>query len=148
MKVWLDLRNVKTRRPMKKLDHKRSGPFPITAKVSTHAYKLQLPQSFQGIHDVFHVSLLEKVNDNPYPQRVQPPPPPIEVEGTLEYEVVEILDSRRIRGKVLYLVRWLGYGPEDDTWEPPESLTGAQELLAEYHAAYPRKLRSILPPSQ
>ena len=37
-KVWLDLHNVKTKRPMKKLDSKHAGPFQILAKISTHTY--------------------------------------------------------------------------------------------------------------
>jgi hypothetical protein len=141
-KVWLDLRNVKTRRPMKKLDSKRAGPFPILAKVSTHAYRLQLPRTMRGIHDVFHVSLLEKVHEDAFPQRQQQPPPPIEVDGEQHYEVADILDSRRRGRKVLYLVRWEGYGPENDTWEPIESLSGSKELLEDFHSAYPDKPRA------
>src|SRR3984893_702762 len=99
MKVWLDLHNVKTKRLMKKLDLKQAGPFQILAKISTHAYQLQLPVSMQGIHDVFHVSLLEKTHEDTFPQRKQPPspppPPPIEIDGEQVYEVADILDSRR-----------------------------------------------------
>jgi hypothetical protein len=37
-KVWLNTKNIKTRRPMKKLDHKNIGTFSIVKKVGTHAY--------------------------------------------------------------------------------------------------------------
>jgi hypothetical protein len=141
-KVWLDWRNVKTKRPMKKLDHKRHGPFEVVQKVSTHAYRLKLPSSLQRIHDVFHVSLLEKVAEDPFPQRRPDPPPPIEIEGEEEYEVASILDSRRRRNKVQYLVHWEGYGPEDDTWEPVGMLEGAHDLLDEFHKNYPKKPRA------
>ena len=124
---------------MKKLDSKRAGPFPILAKVSTHAYRLQLLKSMRGIHDVFHVLLLEKVHEDVFPQRQQPPPPPIEIDGEQVYEVTDILDSRRRGRKVLYLIRWEGYGPEDDTWEPIESLSGSKELLEDFHMTYPDK---------
>ena len=140
--VWLDWRNIKTKRPMKKLDHKRHGPFKIIAKVSTHAYRLQLPASLKGIHNVFHVSLLEKVAKEHFPQRRPNPPPPIEVDSTNEYEVAAILDSRRRRKTIQYLIRWEGYGPEDDTWEPVESLQGSQELLDGFHKTYPKKPRA------
>ena len=142
MKVWLDLRNVKTKRLMKKSDSKRAGPFPILAKVSTHAYRLQLLKSMRGIHDVFHVLLLEKVHKDIFPQRQQPPPPPIEIDSEQVYKVMDILDSRRRGRKVLYLVRWEGYGPEDDTWEPIKSLSRSKELLEDFHATYLNKPRT------
>ena len=140
--VWLDWRNIKTKRPMKKLDHKRHGPFEVTKKVSTHAYRLKLPSSLKGIHDIFHVSLLEKVAEEFFLQRRPDLLLPIEVDGEHEYEVSAILDSRRRKGKVQYLVRWEGYGPEDDTWEPVEMLEGARDLLSEFHASYPKKPRA------
>src|SRR6202790_3456885 len=92
--VWLDARNIKTKRPSKKLDHKKLGPFPITEKVSIHAYHLGLPCAMNQIHNVFHVRLLEPVQPDPFPHRMQPPPPPIEIDGELEYEIAEIVDSK------------------------------------------------------
>jgi Chromo (CHRromatin Organisation MOdifier) domain len=143
-KVWLDARNIKTKRPMKKLDHKKLGPFEISAKVSTHAYRLKLPSAFKAIHNVFHVVLLEKAFPDKYPQR-KSRPPPIEIDGEKEYEVAAILDSRKRRGNVQYLVRWAGYGPEDDSWEPRHLLEGATEALAEFHESYPQKPRAPSP---
>ena len=37
-KVWLDARNIRTKRPQKKLDWKQLGPFTITKVVSPYAY--------------------------------------------------------------------------------------------------------------
>ncbi|XP_001624635.3 chromodomain Y-like protein 2 [Nematostella vectensis] len=45
------------------------------------------------------------------------------------FEVEKILDRRVQRGKVEYLVRWKGYGPADDTWEPSKNLKGCKELI-------------------
>jgi hypothetical protein len=56
--VMLDRRNIQTKRPMNKLDHKKFGPFKVLEIVGKRAYKLQLPQNM-GIHAVFHTSLLE-----------------------------------------------------------------------------------------
>ena len=97
----------------------------------------------KGIHNIFHVSLLEKTHKDDFPQCQQLPPPPIKIDGEQVYEVVDILDSRRRGRKVLYLIRWEGYGPEDDTWEPIESLSGSKELLDDFHSTYPDKPHAI-----
>ena len=53
----LDGRNIRTKRPLKKLAPKKYGSFEILKKIGTRAYKLEL-HSRERIHDVFHVSLL------------------------------------------------------------------------------------------
>ena len=90
--VWLDARNIKTLRPLKKLDWKNLGPFRIKEIISPHAYKLDLPASMR-IHPVFNVSLLRPAAENPVPGQRQEPPPPTEVEGLEEWQVEDILDS-------------------------------------------------------
>lgn len=124
---------------MKKLDHKRLGPFTVLDVVSTHARRLELPPSLNAIHNVFHVSLLEPHHPNPYPTRTTPPPPTIEVDGDIEYEVEEILNTildRRTK-KLYYLVKWLGY--DEVTKEPESNLTHAPDLVAAFHRRYPSK---------
>jgi len=56
--VMLSGRNIKTRCPSKKLDHKNHRPFQIEKVVSPLAVCLTLPLKWK-IHKVFHVSLLE-----------------------------------------------------------------------------------------
>src|SRR3954471_9739028 len=36
------------------------GPFLILARVGKLAYRLELPESMKGVHNVFHVSMLRK----------------------------------------------------------------------------------------
>ena len=105
-KVWLLRKNIRTTRPCQKLDVKRMGPFNVLGIIgdSKLAYKLELPRRMRQIHPVFHVSLLEPYRENQWEGRVQPAPPPEEIEGELEYEVKEILDSKIVRGKLKYLV--------------------------------------------
>jgi hypothetical protein len=64
-KVWLSHENISSDRPSRKLSHRRLGPYPIIAKVGSHAYKLALPHSMK-IHPVFHVSLLTSLKPDEY----------------------------------------------------------------------------------
>lgn len=45
------------------------------------------------------------------------------------YEVERIIDAKRKDGKVLFKVRWEGYGSEEDSWEPSDNLLTCQELV-------------------
>ena len=137
-RVWLLRRNVKTTRPCDKLDFQRLGPFVISHQVNEVAFRLELP-SHMRLHPVFHVSLLEPWTSSSIPNRVVPPPPPVQLAEGPEYEVEAILDSKVIRNKLYYLVDWLGYTPEDRTWEPATNVTNASELIQEFHLRYPHK---------
>ena len=131
-KVWLSTKNIRTNRPSPKLDVRRIGPFRILERVSPLAYQLDLPRKFSALHPVFHVLVLEPHTENPIPGRTQPPPPPIEIEGELEYEVRRIIRSKfdRHRKKLLYYVEWLGYPDEADfTWETEDDVRNSPELI-------------------
>lgn len=126
----------------RKLAARFVGPFKVTGVVNPVAYKLDLPPTMK-VHNVFHVSVLQPWRtDKEFPSHRAGParPPPVDESGD-QWEVDYLLDKRirRLgRGKrVEYLVRWTGYGPEDDTWEPLSNLSGAQEAIAAYEAAHP-----------
>jgi len=46
------------------------------------------------VHPIFHVSQLEPAIPNTIPDRIQPPLPPVKVDGEPEFEISEILDSK------------------------------------------------------
>jgi hypothetical protein len=102
------------------------------------ACQLELPPQFK-IHNVFHVSLLEPYHENLIPERHREPPVLVEIEGQEEFEVHEVLDSKKIHRKLLYLVFWRGYPPSEATWEPVGNLVHAEDLVNRFHQWYPNK---------
>src|SRR5260221_12506498 len=89
-----------------------------------------------SIHPVFHISQLEPVEPDPFPQHTQPPPPPVEIDRDIEYEVSEILNSKLDRcfqgnSSLCYLVCWSRYeGTEEETsWESAQDLEHAQDVV-------------------
>lgn len=143
-RVWLDSSDIKTTRPSKKLDHKWWGPYTVEKAVGPGAYRLKLPHSMRRLHPVFPVVKLELAQPDPITSRIPPPPPaPVVIDDHEEEEVEEIVNSRIWRRKLQYKVRWKGYGPEDDTWEPVDHLTHAPAALAEFHLRHPGAPRAI-----
>jgi hypothetical protein len=138
--VWLNAKNITTRRPSHKLENKRLGPFKVIEDdqlKSKYAVRLQLPESMK-IHPVFHVSLLEQAASDPYPgQRIEPPPPVV-VDGGDEYLVDSVVDSRLFgrTKKLQYLVKWTGY--DQLNWEDADNVDGLQ-AVDRFHTLYPSK---------
>ena len=138
--MWLSRKHITTSRPSAKLDVKRLGPFKILEAVgeSKSAFRLELLTQMH-IHPVFHVSLLEPYRKNQFAGRIQAPPPPLEINVEVEWEVESILDSRIRHGRVEYLIHWRGYGPHERTWEPTTYLQNAADAVAEFHRHYPNR---------
>ncbi|MBZ2164412.1 hypothetical protein, partial [Alteromonas stellipolaris] len=53
-----------------KLAPRYIGPFEIVARIGAVSYRLELPQSMLGIHDVIHISMLKKHLRDEEQQRV------------------------------------------------------------------------------
>jgi hypothetical protein len=148
-KVLLSTANIKLKAiGTHKLLPKYIGPFEILSEINPVAFKLRLPKSLK-IHDIFHASLLAhyKAGGN-----VKPPPLPEVIEDEIQYEVEAILDCRdRKRGKCTvreYLVKWMNYGPEHNTWEPEKHITNCDEMLAEFWKTRAHKTKFETPPAK
>jgi reverse transcriptase-like protein/integrase-like protein/chromodomain-containing protein/aspartyl protease len=128
--VYLLRRNIKTKRPSDKLDFKKLGPFPVKKVISKTNYELSLPKTMK-IHPIFHISLLETASQDAEPQDC------IEVADDTEYEVEQILDTRKHNKERQWLIKWKGYGHEENTWEPIKNLTNCQPLLRQYRQQHP-----------
>jgi hypothetical protein len=129
-KVYLLTKNLRTRRPTKKLDKVKVGPFFISQRISPVNYRLALPKDAK-IHPVFHISLLEPADPRtPIQQDFH-----YQADGQDEWEVEKIITHRRNDNNDEFLVKWLGYPNSENTWEPKTNLTNCQQLLEEYWTA-------------
>ena len=111
----------------RKLKPKWLGP----CKVIGHNYQhqnymrdLNIATGLEGIHNVFHVELLESFKDNnslKFPNREQPQPGPVTGD---RWEVEKILEFRMQTStkKPQYTVRWMGYTHDQDPWVPAKDI--------------------------
>ena len=64
------------------------------------------------------------------------------VDGEEEYEVEEILNARYFRRRLQYLVKWKGYGHEDNEWISANDVH-AEEALQEFYNKHPNAVRVV-----
>ena len=126
-KVWLLHKNFKSRRPSKKLDHVRLGPFEIVQKISSVTYKLNLPAKMK-IYPVQHIAMLEPAHGN-----VEPPVYEADTyrgQEEDEWQVSKIISHEDVDDETWYEVKWTGYS--ETTWEPLSHLENAMGKVQEY----------------
>ena len=131
--VWLSTKNLHI--PSfefipAKLRPKFVGPFKILQKVNPNAFKLDFPDTIK-IHPVINVEFLKKFHGDS--ATLNDRPPPIIVNGTEEYVVEKILGEKIVRGKRLFVVKWLGYPITETSEEPLEHIENTdayQEYIA------------------
>ena len=115
-----------------KLSPRFIGPFEILKRVDTVAYRLALPPSMLGVHEVFHVSILRKYTSDPA-HEVDWGQIEIDTDGAFEKRPVCIVDSREqvLRRKTVRLVRvlWRHCGVEESTWEREDTMRATYPFL-------------------
>lgn len=137
--VLLLSKNLSTTRPKPKWNHKNVSPYKVVGEAypGLQAYKLELPESMSLIHPVFHMSLLTPYIKNKFDGRVEPPPPPVILDDTVEYEVECIVDSHIRDKKREYKVPWTGYDSSEDLWIPESEADHISEHVADWNKAHP-----------
>ncbi|WVZ93760.1 LOW QUALITY PROTEIN: hypothetical protein U9M48_039717 [Paspalum notatum var. saurae] len=115
-----------------KLAPRYIGPFKVLERKGEVAYRLELPPSLSGVHDVFHVSQLKKCLRVP---EEQTPLEDLNVQEDLTYteHPVKILEtSERItRNKRIKMckVQWSHHTEKEATWEREDEMREAYPNL-------------------
>ena len=109
-------------------------PFEILERVGTIAYRLALPPSLSGVHEVFHISMLRKYTPNPahvmdWGEII------VDTDGTFEEGPVRILDIRDqvLRRKTVQLVKvlWQHRGVKEANLECEDTMRAIYPFLFE-----------------
>ena len=115
-----------------KLSPRFIGSFEILERVGTVAYRLALPPSMSGFHEVFHVSMLCRYTPNPA-HVVDLGEIEVNTDETFEEGPVYIMDSRDqvLRRKTVRLVRvlWQHREVEESTWEREDTMWATYPFL-------------------
>ena len=115
-----------------KLSPRFIGPFEILERIGVVTYRLALPPSMSGVHEVFHVCMLWKYTPEPT-HLVDWGQIEVDTDGTFEKGPVCIVDScdQVLRRKTVRLVRvlWRHYGVEESTWEREDTMRATYPFL-------------------
>jgi hypothetical protein len=107
-----------------KLTPRYIRPFPILEKCGTVSYKVDLPPSLTGVHNIFHVSHLKKCLKAPM-DVVLPEVTPLEADLSYPEHPTKILDQkdRVTRHKMVkfFKIQWCNCSKEEETWESEDS---------------------------
>src|SRR5258708_24970804 len=137
-KVWLNTQNYMTTHLTKKLDHKWLGPFVIKKVISPAAIKLHLSPCEQGIHPVISVSNVRPYHLDPILEHLLDLCPNLVlIDGSEEYEVESIVDSKYRYRHLHYLVKFKGWPDSDNEWLPADHLANAPNIMQDFHLCYP-----------
>ena len=118
-----------------KLHARYIGPYQVGERIGNNAYRIRLPKDIRA-HSVINVEFLRKYKKpEGFGRTFQPPPLFNDKHG--EFFEPEKIIKHKGSGKALrFLVRWKGWSPDKDTWEPPGNLMDyAQRLIDDYYGA-------------
>jgi hypothetical protein len=101
------------------------GPFPILEKCGTVAYKLELPLSLAGVHDILHVSQLKKCL-KAHVDVVLLEVTPLKADLTYPEHPIKILDNKdhvtRRKTVRFFKIQWSNHSEAEATWESDDFL--------------------------
>ncbi|XP_022983410.1 uncharacterized protein LOC111482020 [Cucurbita maxima] len=117
-----------------KLSPRFIGTFDILERVGVVAYRIALPPNLVAVHNVLHVSMLQKYTPDPT-HVIEHETLPFREDLSYEERLSRILaqDTRRLRNKVIPLVKvtWGNHRDGEATWEQEDDVRRAYPKLKE-----------------
>jgi hypothetical protein len=108
-----------------KLAPRYIGPLTILEKCETVAYKLDVPPSLAGVHDIFHMSQLKKCL-KAHVDIMLPEVTPLKADLSYPEHPIKVLDQkdRATRRKTIkfFKIQWSNHSEEETTWESEDFL--------------------------
>jgi hypothetical protein len=112
-----------------KLAPRYIGLFLIFEKCGSVAYKLELPPSLAGVHNIFHMSQLKKCLKAPV-DIMLPEVTPLVADLSYPEHSIKVLDQKDhvTRHKIIkfFKIQWSNHSDEEATWE-------SEAFLHSYH---------------
>ncbi|SCV73810.1 BQ2448_6240 [Microbotryum intermedium] len=122
--------HTRQRRAAKLMD-RFDGPYRIVkAQPEISSYTLQLNGDNTAV-PFFHTGKLKTYHENNatlFPNREPAWPGPVDVGGEPGYVTEDIVNERTRAGKRQYLVLWVSWPSDSDSWEPAEALDDTEAL--------------------
>jgi hypothetical protein len=114
--------------PSKKLRSRYIGPYKFIEKISSQAhYKLDLPFNMK-VHPVFHIGLSKEFNSSPHGSELPDDIPSsndficgddtFHVHSIIDHKIAPHSQTYAKGPALLFKVKWEGYDPSEDSWEP------------------------------
>ena len=101
------------------------GPYEVIEQIGPVAYRLALPLTLEGVHNVFHVSMLKRYRSDPTHILKEQP---VELKENLSYKEAPMAilarDQKVLRNKVIPLVKvlWKNHSQQEAIWEQEEDI--------------------------
>ena len=139
-KMFLNEWNIITARSFKKLNDKMLDLF-INLDFIDSSYKLKLSETMH-VYDVFHSDLLRFAVDDLLPGQKNELFESIVINNEDEWEIDDILNSRRYRRRLQYRVKWNDYD-NDLNWynADDDEFMNTQKIVDDFHIQYSNKSR-------
>ncbi len=138
--MWLFIKNIKTKRSSRKLNHKWIEFYKIT-NVLKDACQLNL-SIFMKIHNIFHTFLLRKAAIDSLIDQIQSSSLSIVVNDEKKYEIDDVLNSRYHYEKLQYKVVWIDHSSDRAWYSAKNFQNHSKKILNDYHQRYSTKSES------